>query len=564
MSALRPPGLGPLIGHTTHATCRLWIQAGDPDDRLGNLASNRRTVGVLGVVNADRTVNPAYYFRLQREFDRTGTFVLGADVALGRHAVDGVEPEERDKPLLLSPDTTYVVRMATLTIDDPLPDAESMDDVELARFLPPIGNVAPTLLDLPAECEVRFRTFPDPTTRQDSISFLMGSCRYPGLMWKIKEADRIFGPMLDHYAADAGEAQPRFTLMVGDQIYADEFNRLVPIGRADTYAEFQERYQTAYSSPNMRKLLRAAPNYMILDDHEIEDNWSQDRLRSKAQLFQLAIGAYMSYQWSHGPRTYGRRLFYEFGCGGYPFFVLDTRTQRVKNNEKDLSDNHLLGRPAIDLGEPGQLWRLIDWLKRQQQTIGDTPKFIVSSSVFCPNAMDERLDPLVPANPLFGGNAVRRDDSDSWPAFPLTRRTLLDEIVAHRVQNVVFLTGDIHCANIARLDFSIGGANTGITAYDITSSAFYWPFPFSDGDPNDYVHDSRQPNQRDPFPIAGGEMNYQAWAFSQEDNFCRVDIDKPGSALRVRYFDRSGQPLTVHGPTGAAAHPQLLQLVPWS
>jgi hypothetical protein len=29
-------------------------------------------------------------------------------------------------------------------------------------------------------------------------------------------------------------------------------------------------------------------------------------------------------------------------------------------------------------------------------------------------------------------------------------------------------------------------------AYDITSSALYWPFPFADGDPNNHVHDSRR------------------------------------------------------------------------
>ena len=39
---------------------------------------------------------------------------------------------------------------------------------------------------------------------------------------------------------------------------------------------------------------------MILDDHEIEDNWSQDRIRrdAKYQLFTIAIDAYLSYQWS--------------------------------------------------------------------------------------------------------------------------------------------------------------------------------------------------------------------------------------------------------------------------
>ncbi|MFO1159724.1 MAG: alkaline phosphatase D family protein [Reyranellaceae bacterium] len=507
----------------------------------------------------DGKVGPAYYFRLQREFDRTGTFVLGSDVALGRHEVDGLPPDQQDKPTELSPDTTYTVRMATFTLDDPLPDAESIDDAELAKYLPRIENLAPALMQMPAEqCEVTIRTFPDPATRQDKVSFLLGSCRYPGLMWKIKEADRIFGPMIEHFI---DETKPRFTLMVGDQIYADKFNRALPLGRADTYAEFQERYLTAYSSPNMRQLLRTAPTYMILDDHEIEDNWTQDRIKDSRQLFNIAIGAYMSYQWSHGPRSYGRRLFYNFLCGGYPFFVLDTRTQRYRN-EEGLNDNHLLGRPTLDPSHPGQLQILLDWLKEQQRERNNTPKFIVSSSVFCPNSIDERVEPSTGEELLFHANAKRRNDSDSWPAFPQTRRTLLDAIVKHRIQNVVFLTGDIHCSNIASMDFTVGGNNPGIYAYDITSSAFYWPFPFADGDPNNYVHDSRLDGQRDPFPIEGGEMNYRSWAFTQEDNFCRIQIDKPGQVLRVRYYDRFGKMLDVVGPVSEGE--QVLPLVPWT
>jgi alkaline phosphatase D len=44
------------------------------------------------------------------------------------------------------------------------------------------------------------------------------------------------------------------------------------------------------------------------------------------------------------------------------------------------------------------------------------------------------------------------------------------------------------------------GKDRGLFAYDITCSAFYWPFPFADGDPDNYVHDSAAPDQRDPFP----------------------------------------------------------------
>jgi alkaline phosphatase D len=158
---------------------------------------------------------------------------------------------------------------------------------------------------------------------------------------------------------------------------------------------------------------------MILDDHEIENNWTQDRLQQpgKHELFNLAIGAYMSYQWSHGPRDFGRLLYYTFTCGGYPFFVLDARTQRYKDDEIGLADNHMLGRPTIDPRHPSQLRRLKAWLTAQQERIGDAPKFVVSSSVFVPNEIRERLDPALPDE-----NRRRREASGAWPAYPETRR----------------------------------------------------------------------------------------------------------------------------------------------
>ena len=564
--ALRIPGLGPIIGHTTATSCRLWIQAAGPDGGPGGESADRRSVGVIGLLSrTGRRVEKAYYFRLPREFDRSGTFVLGADVALGQHASDGVPVAEQDQPVRLEPDTRYTARMATLTVDDPAADAESLTDVELAKRLPPIRNIAPMLLDLPAaECEVTFRTFPAPATQADRLAFLLGSCRYPGLLWKVKDADRIFGPMREHLLS--GDDAARFTLMVGDQIYGDTLNRFVPIGRADTYEEFQERYRTAYASPNMRALLRTAPTYMILDDHEIEDNWTQDRIEKAGthRLFNLAIGAYMTYQWSHGPRSFGRLLYYQFDCAGYPFFVLDTRTQRFKNDIEDsLADNHLLGRPKIDPAHRGQLDDLLTWLTNMQETRGNTPKFVATSSVFAPNAMNERIDRALasPEQTLLLGNLKRRLDSDSWPAFPNTRRAIVEHIVGKGIHNVVFLSGDIHCSNIAALQFAPNPA--GLRAYDITSSAFYWPFPFADGDPNGYVHDSTLPEQQDLFPYDGGELRYRAWAFTQEDNFCRVEIDRLTHSLTVRYFDRKGSPIWVSDPQGVFNDAQTLDLTPW-
>ena len=326
--------------------------------------------------------------------------------------------------------------------------------------------------------------------------------------------------------------------MVGDQIYADMLNRMIPIGLADTYEEFQERYLTAFGSRNMRPLLRHVPTYMILDDHEIEDNWTQDRLRDRSKwlLFNIAINAYMSYQWSHGPRTYDRRLYSDFTASGYPFFILDCRTQRSKDDVEDaLDDNHMLGRPSHDPDSPGQIDRLLDWLEQQQDERGNAPKFLVSPSVFVPSGMRERTG-------LGDDKALNK--SDSWPAYPQTRAAVLEHLVDKQIQNVIFLSGDIHCSNVAEMSITGSPEAERLKAFSVTSSAFYWPFPFADGEPSDYVHDSRAAKQKDSFGFGNGlTLDYKAWNFTQIDNFCRVEIDRAKAEIVVRVFDTEGAPV---------------------
>ena len=281
---------------------------------------------------------------------------------------------------------------------------------------------------------------------------------------------------------------------------------------------------------------------MILDDHEIEDNWTKDRLndRHKRVLFHLAINAYMSYQWSHGPRSFGRRLFYQFDCAGYPFFVLDARTQRTKEDmEDELPDNHMLGRPSTGAGGRSQLDRLLAWLEEAQKTRKNAPKFIVSPSVFVPNSVSTL------------GSDKKKNRSDSWPAFPETRRAILAKILDKGIQNVVFLSGDIHCANTAEMTFTGTPEAKALRAFSITSSAFYWPFPFADGDPSDYVRDSRE--LEDSFEIKdakGHRMDYTAGNFTQEDNFCRVEIDKAKAQIIVTTYDKDGEIVEEEGRDG--------------
>lgn len=551
MSSLRAPGLGPIVGHTTDRTCRLWIQAPAAEDGKHAAEEDRRTFGVLAVtaragVAIPPAERPLFYFRLRREFDRTGTFVLGEEASLGG----------RGQPYPLTPDTEYRVRVASLAVDDAWDNDACVASDLLAERLPAPSVWAAAIDNLPAElCEATFRTDPPLGAVGDSLAFLLGSCRYPGLLWKVKESDAIFGPMAAEVQTTRHGARPRLVIMAGDQIYADTYHRLVPVGLADTHEEFTARYQAAFGSANMRRLLRSVPTYMILDDHEIEDNWSQGRITGpgKKILFNLAIGAYLSYQWSHGPRSFGRRLYYQFASAGYPFFVLDTRTQRAVDEDSDsLEDNHLLGRPSLSPDEPNQLDILCDWLRDQQRDRGDAPKFIVTASVFAPSHVASIKHDRARAR------------SDSWPAFPATRRRLLRAIVDHGVQNVVFLAGDVHCAAVAQMWFT-GPDVAHLRAYCVVSSAFYWPFPFADGDPADFVHDSTDPRTRDSFAVSDAvTMDYRAWNFTQDDNFCRLTVDRPNHRLIVEVLGRDGRPITSRGPLRRPVDlTSSLDLAPW-
>ena len=560
MARLREAHLGPIVGHVTDTTARIWIRAGDLEERGPRGDDDRRTLGVIGIRREDAeeyAAEDVHYFRLKREFDRTGAFTFGADGGLG---------EDAQPSAPLEAGTRYVVRVGTLTVDDPDDNAISVHNSHLVNRLPGADVWIDDLNALRRDVsEASFKTCSATPADDDDFAFLLGSCRYPGFGWFKRYSDRIFGPMREEALGELGRPSSKFVLMVGDQIYADLMNRKIPVGRADTFEEFQERYRSAFESPKMRQLLRSVPTYMILDDHEIEDNWSQDRISTDhgRHLFNFAISAYMSYQWLHGPRNYGRHLFYSFEADGYPFFVLDTRTQRFMDDRlDDLEDNHLLGRPSLHEQEPSQLDLLLEWLARQHCEKGDVPKFIVSSSVFVPNP--------IPAREGRKGSVTQKvewkEKSDSWPAFPTTRRAILKKIVESRIQNVVFLSGDIHCSNVAELRFE--GLENGdrLRSFSITSSALHWPFPFADGDPAGFVHDSKAKGQEDTFKVSEDvTMDYRAWNFTQEDNFCRIDVDRKNHSLKVIPLGADGRVLRqggMHGSPGAPLKSEL-SLAPW-
>jgi alkaline phosphatase D len=154
----------------------------------------------------------------------------------------------------------------------------------------------------------------------------------------------------------------------------------------------------------------------------------------------------------------------------------------------------------------------------------------VSASVFLPNTVRTTRGDR------------QKAEADDWSAFPLTRQQLLATIVQQGIQNVVILSGDIHCSNVTEVSFYREGQQLPLKAFSIVSSAFYWPFPFANGNPLDFVHDSAA--EGDNFAIdAEHEMRYRSRGIQQKNNFTQVDLDWSQKKLVARTFDASGTPL---------------------
>lgn len=134
-----------------------------------------------------------------------------------------------------------------------------------------------------------FRTL-DPPESGNVLRLAFGSCRKPSA--PEPDALNAFGTWLLESFDERETAWPHLLLLIGDQIYADDFtgrrgrrkgtSSLRREGQpermrrgAHTFAEFASLYRQAWTSDDgLRQVLAAIPTFMIFDDHEITNGWN--------------------------------------------------------------------------------------------------------------------------------------------------------------------------------------------------------------------------------------------------------------------------------------------------
>ncbi|WP_208300274.1 alkaline phosphatase D family protein [Prosthecobacter fusiformis] len=279
-----------------------------------------------------------------------------------------------------------------------------------------------------AYTEGNFRTFPE-ADNGAAFTFMLGSCNLHSLGF-IEKPDRAWMQV----SSLAKHNEARFMIHAGDQIYAD-----IPLKPQASLEHYRDKYLDAWDDCTpARKALTELPHYMILDDHEIINNFDNDLTAGNVDyqgLARVAMKVYWEFQHSHNPHATaaGFHYHYDFSYGQTQFFVMDTRYYRASGSGQMI--------------DPVQEKALLKWLSAHK----DALKFIVTSVPFV--------------------TEVKTPEADKWcdPAYDGQRGRILSHILSHGISKVVFLTGDMHSALMATLDFTDAAGSTA-RIYELMSS----------------------------------------------------------------------------------------------
>ncbi|MCP5162080.1 MAG: alkaline phosphatase D family protein [Hahellaceae bacterium] len=493
---LTPCRVGPIVGHTTLCETRIFagINSGDVPVSLRDIDHHYNLGWVKVWRHGDQAVR-LHRFRFSRSFDYTGVVIL--------------------RNLLPGTGYFYQVGFSAIETDNDNPELDWSSIEEIYSF-----KTAPA-------------------TRLD-LSFSLGSCMYPTLREfrrsdepMIASIDKPIDKMFRWMPNMKQDTPVDFQLLVGDQVYADPWNKVLPWTQTTSLDAFYKMYRQTYQLPFFRQAMANVPTYMLMDDHEVNDgfrngvrdyesgswwgryvNRNRERLNSAMQVFQV-------YQLSHGgaytdilspeadPNVgyikgqndyeIPQDWYYSFQWGVGDFFLTDCRTERTIDT--------LISRR--------QMTRLKEWLR-----YSDLPfKFIVSSIPVFPDAKSSLLE----------------GRPDHWAHSLQQRNELLQWIDRHKITNVVILSGDVHASFACKLT-----TPAGVTVYQLICSGIYWPNTFKMFRwQKDQLHTDTllESNNGESYEVSGLLADeHSPLRFYNGNGMARIDVTK--EQVRFRVFNR--------------------------
>jgi alkaline phosphatase D len=242
-----------------------------------------------------------------------------------------------------------------------------------------------------------------------------------------------------------------FVVCLGDYIYAEVYNavgdgravRNDTVGRpnphyssilyeAGTLPEYRAKYALYRSDESLRKLHAAFPIVSVWDDHEVQNNYAnkaEDGGLTLRHGFSRARrdAAYQAYFEAMPVFPRGRSRIYRNLTHGrsMEMIMLDERQYRT---DQPCGDS--LSFPCPSWDRPRSLLgaRQLEFVKQRLSASPAAWKVVAGQGMMMPNRVHD-------------GQYQRYD---SWQGYPQERENLCVHIVQSGIEDVVFITGDVH------------------------------------------------------------------------------------------------------------------------
>ncbi|MBA2636693.1 MAG: alkaline phosphatase D family protein, partial [Solirubrobacterales bacterium] len=213
-------------------------------------------------------------------------------------------------------------------------------------------------------------------------------------------------------------------------------------GDVQTLPEYREKYNLYNTDPDLRAMRAAHPLVAIWDDHEVEDNYADgiaggatedaDRRVSFAERKRNGYRAFFEHlprrlQSGTNPQIYGR-----VPLGAAEVFLLDERQYR-DDQPCNPGDGPVTSEPCPPDRQYAPRTLLGDRQKAELKAglSGSKARWKVVAN----QVMVTSIDVVPTLQPL---------NADAWDGYARERRELIDFIAQQGIEDVTFITGDIH------------------------------------------------------------------------------------------------------------------------
>jgi hypothetical protein len=329
---------------------------------------------------------------------------------------------------------------------------------------------------------------------------------------------------------------PSLLLFVGDQVYVDATAGLFdPKAKDDRYRLPYERQGGSQGSKRALQS-RGIEIHMMLDDHEIVDNWEPGGPApqpGKRPDIELGREAYWKYQRQALPPANGQ-IWYTFTHGNLPFFLADARTEREGRTALNFRDARIMR--SVMNGD--QFPTLCAWMTVPGHE--ELPKFVTTASAFFPRSLAVARNPDCALH------------SDAWDGYPTSMHELLAHACDNEMKGLVFLSGDEHISNWARATVTKLDPETKTpigkpcVLHSVHSSALYAPYPFANAVPEDFARsETFEFSVEDVAPgtLKHYRCNVHAEFAPEGDGFALLKVarNEKGWQMEVDFHDANGR-----------------------